>query len=255
MPTAIGDTRLTRARQEVVGAAIVSDLVLGTLLDEPPLLARMGVGAVPPTSVAGVPLTVRTQMPTADRLDIAPLDGSPYVLAETAGGGRVTPVRLDSFTLCTPASAAAADTTPTSCPANGSAQAQVALELHVGWRSRAARLRLAPSPRPVDVHSWAAVSLSVAVTPAKSDADLNDDIAPRPFTLVLVDAAGHRAGVVVPATEPAVRPWPTVTVLGTIRIPLARFHGIDLRRIAAVELAFDRTARGALLVSDVAFVR
>jgi len=255
MPGAIGDTRLTRAHQEMVGATIVSDLVLGTLLGEPVLLARMGVGAAPPTSLADVPLTVRTQMPTADRLDVAPLAGSPYSLAETARGGRITPARLDYFTLCDPVQAVPYDMTTTSCPPAGFVQAGVAPDLRVGWRSRAARLRLAPSPRPVDVHALAAFSVSVAVTPARADPDLNDDIAPRPFTVVLVDAAGHRASVVVAATDPAVRPWPTLTVLGTIRIPFTRFRGVDLRRIAAVELAFDRTSRGALIVSDVAFVR
>jgi hypothetical protein len=253
--SAIGDTRLTRARQEVVGAAIVSDLVLGTLLDEPALLARMGVGAVPPTSVAGVPLTVRAQMPTADRLDVAPLAASPYDLAETARGGRITPARLDYFTLCTPDASSTSSTTTTTCPPTAFVQAQVAPELRVGWRSRAARLRLALSPRPEDVRTMEGVSLSVAVTPAKADPDLNDDIAPRPFTVVLVDASGHRAGVAVPATLPAVRPWPTTTVLGTVRIPLAWFHGIDLSRVAAVELDFDRASRGALVVSDIAFVR
>ena len=256
MPGAIGDTRLTRARQEIVGAAIVSDLVLGTLLDRPALLARMGVGTVPPTSIAGVPLTVRAQEPTARRLDVAPLAGSPYMLAETARGGRITPVRLDYFTLCDPVQTMPYDdTAPVSCPPTGFAQAQVAPALRVGWQTRAARLRFAPSPGPIDIHTLAAFSVSVAVTPARADPDLNDDVAPRPFTVVLVDAAGRRAAVHVPATEPAVRPWPTLTVLGTIRIPLTRFRGVDLRRIAAVELAFDRTSRGALLLSDVAFVR
>jgi hypothetical protein len=255
MSSAIGDTRLTRATQEVVGAAIVSDLVLGALLDEPAMLARMGVGAAPPTSIAGVPLTVRAQAPTARRLDVAPLDTSPYVLAETARGGRITPVRLDYLTLCTPASTTPSDGSGGSCPPSGFVQAQVAPELRAGWRTRAARLRFAPAPGPVDVRALAAFSVSVAVTPAKADPELNDDVAPRPFTVVLVDAAGRRASVAVSATEPAVRPWPTLTVLGTIRIPLARFRGVDLRRIVAVELAFDRTPRGALLVSDVAFVR
>jgi hypothetical protein len=238
-----------------VGASVVSDVILGTLLAEPASLARLGVGAAPPSAIAGAPVTVRVQMPTADRLDVASLANGPYALAETEGGGRITPRRLDYFTLCTPDQGISSDTSPTTCPPIGFTQAQVAPELRVGWKTRAALLRFAPAPGPVDVRRLDAFSVSVAVTPAAADPELNDDVAARPFTIVLVDAVGHRAAVTVPATEPAVRPWPTLPVLGTVRIPLARFRGVDLGRIAAVEIAFDRTARGALLISDVAFVR
>jgi hypothetical protein len=73
--------------------------------------------------------------------------------------------------------------------------------------------------------------------------------------VVVVDAAGHRSRVAIPSAEPAVRWQPTTLVLGTVRIPLARFRGVDLGRVVAVELAFDRRPRGAILVTDVAFVR
>ena len=249
---AIGTTRLTRAAQERVGATIVVDFVDGTLLGDRAALARLGEDAPPPRTLAGTPVTTRYQAPTVDRMDIAPLAASPYDLAQTAGGGRISPVRLAYLTLC---SVTAPSDGGEPCPPTGFPQAQVADELRVGWSREGAALRLAPSTRPVDMRGYEAVALSVAVTPHDADPTLNSGTAARPFSLVLVDSRGRRAEVPVSSRESAVRAWPTLTVLGTVRIPLARFTGVDLARIVSVELAFDRTARGAILVTDVAAVR
>ena len=264
-PAAIGDTRLSRAGQEAVGSSIVSDFLLGTMRGETRRLAALGVGAAPPRAIAGVPVITRSQEPTAARIDVAPMNGSPYQLAQTANGGRITAAATDYLTLCR---AAVVDLgfvedvtdsgdggTPGTCPPETFSQAQVADELRVGWSTRAARLVMPPSTRPVDVRRAGAVSVSVAVTPPAADPDLNSRYGARPFSIVLVDAAGHRARVAVSSAEPAVRWQPTILVLGTVRIPLARFRGVDLGRIARLEIAFDRAPRGALLVTDVAFVR
>jgi len=248
----IGTTRLTRAAQERVGATIVVDFIDGTLLGEQSALARLGGDARPPRTLAGVPVTTRYQAPTADRMDIAPLAGSPYDLSQTAGGGRIAAVRLAYLTLC---SSVLPPEGGEPCPPTGFPQAQAAQELRVGWSRPGAALRLAPSTRPVDLRGYEAVALSVAVTPHDADPSLNSGTAARPFGIVLVDARGKRSEVRVSSREPAVRPWPTLTVLGTVRVPLARFSGVDLARIVSVELAFDRTARGALVVTDVAAVR
>ncbi len=251
-PASIGTTRLTRATQERVGATIVLDFVGGTLLGERAALARLGGDAQPPRTLAGVPVTTRYQAPTADRMDVAPLVGSPYDLSQTAGGGRISAVRLAYLTICS-TSAPSEEAEP--CPPTGFPQAQAADELRVGWSREGAALRLAPSTRPVDLRGYDAVALSVAVTPHDADPTLNSGTAARPFDIVLVDERGRRSEARVSSREPAVRPWPTLTVLGTVRVPLARFVGVDLARIVSVELAFDRTPRGAILVTDVAAVR
>jgi dienelactone hydrolase len=264
-PAAIGDTRLSRAGQEAVGSAIVSDFLLGTMRGETRRLAALGVGATPPRTIADVPVIARSQEPTAARIDVAPMNGSPYQLAQTADGGRITAAGVEYLTLCRPGAVDLGfllDTgtsedggTPGTCPPETFVQAQVADELRVGWSTRAARLLMPPSTRPVDVRRAGAVSVSVAVTPPDADPDLNSRYGARPFSIVLVDAAGRRARVAVSSAEPAVRWQPTVLVLGTVRIPLARFRGVDLGRIARLEIAFDRVPRGALIVTDVAFVR
>jgi dienelactone hydrolase len=255
-------SRLTRPRQEAVGASIVSDFLRGTMRGAPAALAALGIGTQPPRAIAGVPVTARTQEPTAGRIDVAPMDGSPYQLAQTAGGGRITPAGLDYLALCRPGtvvdvpySGDEGDGRTEACPPAWFAQAQVADELRAGWSSPGGRLVLAPSPRPVDLRGVAAVSLSIAPTPPDADPDLNGAGSARPFSVALVDASGRRAIVPISSAEPAVRSWPTVTVLGTVRVPIARFRGVDLGRIARLELVFDRTARGAVVVSDVAFLR
>ena len=42
--------------------------------------------------------------------------------------------------------------------------------------------------------------------------------------------------------------------MNQIRFPLASFEGVDLTDIVAVELAFSRTERGVINVSDMAFM-
>jgi hypothetical protein len=59
----------------------------------------------------------------------------------------------------------------------------------------------------------------------------------------------------VARTDPAVQDPVRMTVLGTVRIPLAAFARIDLSRIAALEIRFDRTRKGRLLLTDLSFVR
>jgi dienelactone hydrolase len=257
-----GPARLTRPRQERAGATIVSAFLRGTLRDDARALASLGVGGPPPRTIAGVPVTTRTQEPTARRIDVAPLDGSPYALSQTAGGGRITPVGLASLDLCRPGAPADAasgggdpDDRAEACPPAWFPQAQAADELRAAWTAPGARLLLAPAARPTDLRGVVAVSIAVAPTPPEADPDLNAPGAARPFIVALVDASGRRAVVPVSSAEPAVRAWPTLTVLGTVRIPISRFRGVDLRRVARLELVFDRTPRGAVLVTDVAFLR
>ena len=254
--------RLTRARQEAVSASIVSTFLRGTLRGAPGTLAALGIGGRPPREIAAVPVTTRTQEPTARRIDVAPMDGSPYELAQTDGGGRITPAGLDYLALCRPGTVTEAaepagegEDRADACPPAWFPQAQSADELRAGWSSPGGRLALTLSSRPMDLRDAAAVSLSVAPTPPEADPDLNGPGSARPFSVALVDAAGRRSTVPVSSAEAAVRSWPTLTVLGTVRIPIGRFRGVDLRRVTRLEIVFDRTARGAVIVSDVAFTR
>ena len=99
--------------------------------------------------------------------------------------------------------------------------------------------------------------LRVAVDPTATE---NPAGKAQAFSLALVDAAGKRARVIVPATQAALAyPIGTFAVpdavtgfapLGSVRVPLSLFAGVDLRRIRAIEVRGDRTASGALLLSN-----
>ena len=112
--------------------------------------------------------------------------------------------------------------------------------------------------------SWEALPLqpgmpnpvgTLAVDPAAHEL-IYAQAAARPFSVALRDRAGRIAVVSVPRSHPAVLyPVRGLAVLGTIRIPLSAFRGVDLGAIAAVELHFDRSPRGRLLVTDLSFLR
>ena len=101
------------------------------------------------------------------------------------------------------------------------------------------------------------MSLRVAVDPTAPE---NPAGKAQAISVALVDAAGKRARVIVPATQPALAyPIGTFAIpdavtgfapLGSVRVPLSLFSGVDLRRIRAVEVRGDRTASGALLLAN-----
>jgi hypothetical protein len=87
----------------------------------------------------------------------------------------------------------------------------------------------------------------------------NPSGAPQDFSVTLTDSAGNSATTRVSSASWAlffppgqVGPVPKV-VLNTIRIPLTAFAGVNLHNIRSITFNFDRTASGALLISDVAF--
>jgi hypothetical protein len=44
-------------------------------------------------------------------------------------------------------------------------------------------------------------------------------------------------------------------VTSDVRVPLARFERVDLRRLVAVSLRFDRTPKGSILLAGLELVR
>jgi hypothetical protein len=77
--------------------------------------------------------------------------------------------------------------------------------------------------------------------------------------VVLRDRGGRRAGVAAErfssALDPPVGTGLRQLLLNDVRIPLTRFRGVDLRRLAAVELRFGVRGRrsGAIQLADMAF--
>jgi hypothetical protein len=91
--------------------------------------------------------------------------------------------------------------------------------------------------------------------------DARNPRAAQDFSVTLTDGVGISATTVVsgasaalyfPPGGPAVVPLPK-TVLNSVRVPLARFPGVDLTNVQSITFNFDRTVSGALLISDLQF--
>jgi hypothetical protein len=89
----------------------------------------------------------------------------------------------------------------------------------------------------------------------------NEDIELQDLVVVLEDGTGARAEVAAADIGNDALAHPRLgarrivhVIMNQIRFPLASFQGVDLTDIAAVELAFSRTERGVIDVSDMAFM-
>jgi peptidoglycan/xylan/chitin deacetylase (PgdA/CDA1 family) len=124
----------------------------------------------------------------------------------------------------------------------GTAAGGKPLQLQLAWEGEGAAYTVVVPAEREDLTPFASVSLR-----ASSEAGLSGHL-PR-FSIVLRDAAGREAAVVVrpPAAETA---GDAPGLLGSLRIPLTRFHGLDLHHVADVRLAFDRTPAGTVLLED-----
>ncbi|GAA1434567.1 hypothetical protein GCM10009616_29310 [Microlunatus lacustris] len=121
------------------------------------------------------------------------------------------------------------------------------------WTQRTGVVRLPLAAGRRDVRRADALRLLLSPDPSvPGTADLS---------VRVVDGRGRSAQVRVGAVSDALKPLPTLgegrfrTELRTVRVPTATLRGLDLRDIRAVELVTDRSARGAVFVSDVAFTR
>ena len=119
-----------------------------------------------------------------------------------------------------------------------------------GSTGPAARLRLSwsgPASYEVGRGQGSRNLIRFAAVALRARSDVVANARPR-FSIVLQDRAGAQATVVARATKPD-----PGGALGSIRVPLERFGGIDLRQVANVRLAFNGP-RGALLVEDLELV-
>jgi hypothetical protein len=132
-------------------------------------------------------------------------------------------------------------------------QAHALAELRVAWDRRGGRIVTAIPPAFGNVRAFKA--LSIRAVPDPADSRRNPPGSSRPFSLALRDASGRVATVSLARTHPAVRYPVRVTVLGTVRIPLSAFAGVDLSRLVSVEIRFDGARNGRLLLTDLSFVR
>lgn len=249
--------------------------------------------AKPLTSGKGLDQTVLTSYsgPVAKRLDVVkptPVydDGDAFgagdlaQLTTTATGGALTADGLSKFAICQPADVVFRQG-PTLDPATGyelcprssttnaqgvttftsrnrSIQAQYVVE----WGGKATlTAALGTDGATKDVSKFGVLDLRAAVNrwDAKNPQTNGFDpaSATQDFDVTLVDAAGTRVTTNAAKWSKALQPSignQLHVVLNGIRIPLTAFDGVDLTKVAAIELGFGtRTASGSIQLADIGF--
>jgi dienelactone hydrolase len=200
----------------------------------------------PPAELFGAKVVTSLTQPAAQRrLVVEPRSG--LNLRRDALGGRVATAGGAQLSYCQPGRRCRPALQQPSYPG----------QLRLVWRKSGGLARFAIPPASGDVSAYDLVSLRVAVDPTAPE---NPAGKAQAFSIALVDAAGKRARVIVPATQSALAyPIGNFAIpdavtgfapLGSVRVPLSLFSGVDVRRIRAIEVRGDRTASGALLLAN-----
>ena len=208
--------------------------------------------AVPPRRyVFGRRVLTSIAVPAADRLVVQHPSG-PASVRRTATGGRVSVTPGVTVAFCR---AGRRPCRP------GLWQPVYPRQLSIAWNELGAMLTNSLGA-PRDVRAFDAVRLRIALDPTSRD---NPRWRPQAFSLVLRDSRGRSAAAPVRKTAPALGFPPgrfgpgtaerSYVISSDVRVPLGRFKGIDLRRLAAVALRFDRTPTGSILLAGLELVR
>lgn len=254
-----GKGRLTAAQQEQAGAALMAGFLRRTLGPEPGL-QRLVTGAAPyPASTAPAHWSIAYHAP--DRLDLETWS-SPDTYRKTAGG-QLTDIRgVTTGLVCNPkddrgfGQPAEVRVVSARCSAaDPTAFANDTGVLDAGWARPGPYVRIPLDPAGVDVTSFDGLRFRVAV-PADSR---NTTRAKQDLSVVIEDADGARASVAASAGTNGLQRLNASAVqhavLNGVRLPLGSFSGVDLTRVRAVELRFDRTGGGRLALADLAFTQ
>lgn len=254
-----GPGRLAPAVQEQAGAVLMAGF-LRRYLRADLGLQRFVTGTAPFPASAG-PARWSVAFHAPQRLDVERYDRPDT--ARVNRFGRLAEVRAVSSGLVCNAQgprffelptvgAAAATSTP--CPdVTGLSATNDTGALDVGWVRPTAVVRQPLAAAGTDVTAYDGVRFRVAMV----DDSRNATRPRQDLSVVLEDADGNRAAVPATAWTNALLPltpsFVRHAVLNGVRIPTSAFGGVDLTRIRAVELRFDRTGAGRLAVSDLAF--
>jgi len=259
-PCAAGSPhRLSAAVQNQAGAALVGGFLRRYLQPEPGL-QRFVTGTAPfPASVGAARWSVAYQAPV--RLDVARFDSPDQVRLNrfaqlTTVGATTTGVVCNASQASWDSGEVAKGVSTTACPGVDAAPTTNDTgALDVGWLGRAAVVREPLATAGTDVTGYDGIRLRAAVTAdSRNDARDRQDL-----SIVLEDVLGKRTAVSLAGRTNALdRPNSGMVqhaVFNGIRVPLSSFGGIDLQRVRAVELRFDRTSAGQVSVADLAFTR
>ena len=262
--TVTGNHRLTSAQQRGTGIAYLSAFFRVYVGGETQFAPILTGAAPPPPSAQTTDLHVSYHAPdaAAKRRDVNRLLTAANLTTDTLGGAS-TQTGLTPHDLCGGNSpepqhclSAAQSTSrqPHTVPSARSTLRGLS-QLRTGWAAGGASYTNDLPLGSRDVSGFQALQFRVSV----NFEDTRNAKAPQSFSVVLTDGTGAQSSVLVGSVSTALFYPPGTTgpvpkvVLNTARIPLTSFTGVNLTDIRSVQLRFDQTASGALLITDLAF--
>lgn len=210
-----------------------------------------------PAELFGQRVQTALLAPSAEREALLALDGE--TLAGPAGGS-VTATEPLSATLCSLDEGAACNAGQYGVPAAAQSKLRLAL---LTWSTPGGALRVELPKDMRDLSGLTALQLRLALNGLDPS-----NAAGQALSVVLRDASGAEARVTLGKELAALQPPQTVlkdpdlvpylagdAPLTVARVPLSAFTGVDLSQIVAVELVFDQTDAGSILLSDLELLR
>lgn len=254
--------RLTEAQQRGTGLAYMTAFFRAYVGGESQFIPILTGDAPPPPSAQTNDLFVSYHAPSALRLDVNRLLNDTNLSINNLGAA-VTQLGLSPYDLCggdapQPAVCLPGQSNsrqPHTTPSARSG-ARGLSQLRTGWNNMTGDYKNDVPASLGNVSGFQAIQFRVSVNFAdvRNLADLAQD-----FRVVLTDASGSWTSVRVSDVSGAlffppgeVGPVPKV-VLNTVRVPLARFTGVNLSAVRSVQLTFNERLQGAVLITDVAF--
>ncbi|MGF7060225.1 alpha/beta hydrolase family protein [Brassicibacter mesophilus] len=135
--------------------------------------------------------------------------------------------------------------------------------LKVKWDQNTSKITFKPIMQ--DISNYKSLSIDILVDPADSD---NQNRSYQEFKVRLVDEMGNTATVTLPDKlnalsltpgelkrteifEEELFYWSKPTPLGSLMLPLDKFKNIELDKITSLELVFDQTTSGSILIENI----
>jgi hypothetical protein len=129
-------------------------------------------------------------------------------------------------------------------------------ELDLGWTALGASFANQLPVGQRDVGSFTTIQFRMAV----NDSDIRNPVgAAQNLSVRVVSSTGTASVTVSDYTRvlyyPPAASGHKAVVMNTVRIPLSAFPGVNLGSVSSVDLVFDRSPSGGVLVSEMAFSR
>lgn len=251
-PAVSGNGRLTGFEQRAVGQAYAVAFLRKYLRGETQFDSYLRGDVAPPPSLLTAETKVSYHPPATERRDLNRLDDQTRFDAnQNTLGGTINTASLSKYELCEGDDCLVQERRGNSY-----------LRLAISWDSTSARYYNALPSGQRDVSAFATLQFRFGI----DDNDARNGGANQDFQVRLEDGTGERVYVSVADFTNALEFPPGVesrtgssndvrmSLMTTVRIPMAMFIDLNLGDIRSVDLVFNQESSGAIFVSDLAFV-